>query len=115
MAVKVLTVAQVKAFDTGVLVTTEAATVALDGFEATIDGDILVLAQNVSVGTPYDLTIKYGNAMQGVADTVVTVAQATSKLIKINTGKFKNLSGASIGKILMVPGHVDLQVKVIEV
>ena len=114
MAVKVLSVADSKAFDTGVVVTPEAATVAADGFEATIDGDIMVLAENVG-SAAYTLTIKYGNAMQGVADLVVSVTNATSKIIKINTGKFKNLSGTYIGKILLVPEHVDLHVKVIEV
>ena len=113
MAVKVLTVAALKPFDEGVLVTPETATLATDGFEATIDGDIMILANNVGVA-PYTLTVKYGNAMQGVADLVVSVTNATEKIIKINTGKFKNESGASIGKILLVPGHVDLHVKVLE-
>lgn len=114
MAVKVLTVAAAKAFDTGVVVTPETATVAADGFEATIDGDILVLAENVG-GAAYTLTFKYGNAMQGVADVVVSVTNGTSKIVKVNTGMFKNLSGTYIGKILLVPEHVDLHVKVIEV
>lgn len=113
MAVKVLTVAAVKPFDAGVLVTPETATVAADGFEATIDGDIMILAENVG-GAPYTLTVKYGNAMQGVADLVVSVTNSTSKVIKINTGKFKNESGTYIGKILLVPEHVDLHVKVLE-
>lgn len=114
MAVKVLTVAALKPFDAGVAVTPETATVAADGFEATIDGDIIILAENVG-SSAYDLTIKYGNAMQGVADLVVNVVNGTSKAIKINTGKFKNESGTYIGKILMIVGHVDLHVKVIEV
>ena len=114
MAVKVLTVANAKPFDTGVLVTTEAATVAADGFEATVDGDILVLANNGG-SAAYTLTIKYGNGMHGVADTVVSVTNATEKIIKINTSKFKNMSGTNIGKILLVPEHVDLKVKVIEI
>jgi len=114
MAVKVLTVADVKAFDAGVVATPEVSTVAADGFIATVDGDIMILASNVG-SAPYTLTLKAGNANQGVADVVVSVTNATSKLIKINTGKFKNLSGTNVGKILLIPEHVDLAVKVFEV
>jgi len=114
MAVKVLTPADIRAKDSAVVVTPEIATVAADGFEATITGNATILIENVSAATPYDLTIKYGNAMQGVADKVVTVAGSTSQIIPINTGGFKNMSGTNVGKILMVPGHVDLHVKVLK-
>lgn len=115
MAVKVLTVANAKPFDTSVVVTPEAATSATDGFEATVDGDICILAQNTDGSNPYTLTIKYGNGMQGVADKVETVAQSTTEFIKINTGAWKNLSSTNIGKILLVPENVALKVKVIEI
>lgn len=114
MAVKVLTVANAKPFDTLVTATPEAATVAADGFEATVDGDILVIVQNVSANTNYDITFEYGNAMQGVEDFTEEIAFGVTKVFKMSTGKYKNLSGTSKGKILITPEHVDVKVKVIE-
>lgn len=111
MAVKVLTLASIKAFDSFVDVATEAATVATDGFEVTADGDIMLFVQNAG-STDRTLTIKYGNAMQGVADvTSAAIGSAGVRIIKLNTGKFKNLSGTNKGKLLLIPSHVELQVK----
>lgn len=111
MAVKVLTLADIRAFNSMVDVATEAATVATDGFELTADGDVMLLLQNAAA-TDRTLTIKYGNAMQGVADLVTTaVGSAGLKVIKLSSGELKNITGASKGKYLMIPSHVDLQVK----
>ena len=115
MAVKTLTVANAKAFDSFVSVDFETATAAADGFEATVDGDILVLAYNSSADTAYDITMKYGNAMQGMADQTVELAFGQYYLYKVTTGKMKNMTGANKGKILIVPENVAVKVKVVEI
>ncbi len=114
MAVKALTVANCKPFDSYVAVTPEAATAAADGFEATVDGDILILIQNTSADTNYDVTMKYGNAMQGMADDLLEIAFGTTYVYKPTTGKMKNLSGTNKGKIKIIPENVAVKVKVIE-
>ena len=114
MAVKVLTLADLTPFDSFVAVDTEAATVATDGFEVTIDDDILILAQN-SGAVDRTLTVELGNALQGVVDTTSSnIGAGALVLIKLNTGRYKNLSGTNKGKILLTPSHVELKVKAIK-
>ena len=114
MAVKVLTAADARAYNTGVLATPEAATVALDGFELTADGDYILICQNVNAGADYKLTLKYGDAMQGTADVEITsILRSTTQVVKIDSGYFKNVGGTNKGKILLIPEHVDLKVKAV--
>lgn len=50
------------------------------------------------------LTVKAGNGIQGVADLSLTVAAGTS-LVKLESGRFKNVTGTNKGKIVVVsPG-----------
>ena len=46
------------------------------------------------------LTVKAGNGIQGVSDKVLTVPVGTS-LVKLESGRFKNVSGANKGKIVV--------------
>lgn len=50
--------------------------------------------------TQTTLTVKAGNGIQGVADKVLTVPVGTS-LVKLESGRFKNVSGANKGKIVV--------------
>lgn len=111
MAVKVLTVADARPFDTLVTVTPETATAAADGFEATIDGNVMILVSNTSVDTAYDVTFTKGDAGQGVATITEEVAFGVEKIFKMNTGRFKFLKGTNKGKILIVPENAALKVK----
>ena len=54
-----------------------------------------VLVINASAQT--DLTVKAGNGIQGVTDLVLTVPKGVS-LVKLESGRFKNVSGANKGK-----------------
>lgn len=47
-----------------------------------------------------DLTVLAGNGIQGVADLVVDVPEGIS-LIKLESGRFKNVSGDNKGKIVI--------------
>lgn len=58
-----------------------------------------VLVINASAAT--DLTVKAGNGIQGVTDLVLEVPEGTS-LVKLESGRFKNVSGANKGKIVVV-------------
>ena len=111
MAVKVLTVASVKAANDFITATPETATVASDGFIVTADGDVMLLVSNVSADTAYDITVKKGNAPQGTADYLEEIAAGASAIIKLESGKFKNVTGTNKGKWLIIPEHVDVHVK----
>ena len=58
-----------------------------------------VLVINAAAQT--NLTVKAGNGIQGVTDLVLTVPQGVS-LVKLESGKFKNVSGANKGKVIVV-------------
>ena len=58
-----------------------------------------VLVINASAQT--NLTVKAGNGVQGVTDLVLTVPQGVS-LVKLESGRFKNVSGANKGKVIVV-------------
>lgn len=58
-----------------------------------------VLVINAAAQT--DLTVKAGNGIQGVTDLVLTVPKGVS-LVKLESGRFKNVSGANKGKVIVV-------------
>lgn len=58
-----------------------------------------VLVINASAQT--DLTVKAGNGIQGVTDLVLTVPKGVS-LVKLESGRFKNVSGSNKGKVIVV-------------
>ena len=55
----------------------------------------------INASTQTDLTVKAGNGIQGVTDLVLTVPQGVS-LVKLESGRFKNVSGANKGKVIVV-------------
>lgn len=58
-----------------------------------------VLVINAAAQT--DLTVKAGNGIQGVTDLVLTVPKGVS-LVKLESGRFKNVSGTNKGKVIVV-------------
>ena len=114
MAIKILTVADARGLDTLVDVTPEAATTAADGFEATIDGRTMVVVQNTSADTAYNITFSKGDGMQSVADVTASVAFGAVKVFFMNTGRFKFFKGTNKGKVLIVPANAAVKVKVIK-
>lgn len=60
---------------------------------------VLVVQNGASAAT--DLTIKAGDGIQGVADKKVTIPVGIS-LLKLESGRFKNVSGTDKGKIVVV-------------
>ena len=60
-----------------------------------------VLVISNAGNTATDLTVKAGNGIQGVTDLVLTVPKGVS-LVKLESGRFKNVSGANKGKVIVV-------------
>ncbi len=54
----------------------------------------------IDADTATDLTVKAGNGIQGVADLVLTVPVGVS-LVKLESGRFKFVSGTNKGKIVV--------------
>ena len=55
----------------------------------------------INAATQTNLTVKAGNGIQGVTDLVLTVPKGVS-LVKLESGRFKNVSGANKGKVIVV-------------
>lgn len=55
----------------------------------------------INAGSATDLTVKAGNGIQGVCDLTLTVPEGVS-LVKLESGRFKNVSGENKGKIVVV-------------
>lgn len=62
------------------------------------DNKMILVVQATTATT---LTVKAGNGIQGVADLVLTVPVGIS-LVKLESGRFKNVSGDNKGKIMVV-------------
>lgn len=60
------------------------------------------------------LTVKAGNGIQGVNDIVLDVPATNYAAFTLDSGAFKNVSGADKGKVIMIPSAADLSVAVIE-
>lgn len=61
----------------------------------------MVLVINNTASSAVSLTVKAGNGIQGVVDLVVSVPKGIS-LLKLESGRFKNVSGENKGKIVVV-------------
>lgn len=64
------------------------------------DDKIVLVVQN-SGDNDTDLTVKAGNGIQGVCDLVLSVPKGVS-LLKLESGRFKNVTGENKGKIVVV-------------
>jgi len=99
-------------FNTAAVKPATAAVDAVDGALITCDKadhKMLIIMENADVANSENVTIKAGNAVQGVADLVVAVAASTTKVITVESGKYKNVSGTNKGKIL-ITGTADVKI-----
>ncbi len=64
------------------------------------DEKLILVVQN-SGSSATDITVKAGNGIQGVSDKKFAVPAGVS-LLKLESGRFKNVSGTNKGKIVVV-------------
>lgn len=77
------------------------------------DEKLVLVVQNAGSSST-TLTIKAGNGIQGVADKIVAVPVGIN-LLKLESGRFKNVSGDNKGKIVVVsPGTVKVGIAALE-
>jgi hypothetical protein len=92
-------------FDLDVALSAQTSTA--DGFlvdvSAAADHKLLLLFSNTSADTAYGITVKAGNALQGVSDLAVSgLAASKMAAVAVESGKFKQVSGDYRGKIRVV-------------
>lgn len=98
-------------FNTAAALPATAAVDAADGALITCDKadqKMLIIMENADGANAENVTIVKGNGVQGVADLVVALAASEKKVITIESGKYKNLSGTNKGKI-KVTGTADVK------
>lgn len=112
MAAATAIVNTVLKFNEGALMPTVAAIDATNGGLITCDKadqKMLIILTNADASNDEVATIKKGNGIQGVADLAITVTKATTKVVVVESGKYKNISGTNKGKIL-ITGTADVTV-----
>lgn len=87
-----------------------------NGAEVVLDGHderSVIMVQNTAsaAGT---VTIKAGNGIQGVADEAYTVPASSTTFIVPESGRFKNISGADKGKLIINASAATITVAVIK-
>ena len=65
------------------------------------DQKICLHIKNAITNATHTAVIVKGDGLQGTADLEVTLAQSTEKVIVVESGKYKLLSGTNKGKILI--------------
>lgn len=91
-----------------------AAVDAADGAEFVMDerdDKYLILVQNAATAAK-DVTIKAGNGIQGVNDLTRSIAASSFTFVQIESGRFKNVTGADKGKVIITGASADIKVAV---
>lgn len=87
---------------------------ATDGAQVDMSGSddrILILIQNAATSAK-TVTIKAGNGVAGVVDLEKSIAASSYTLLRVDSARFKNLSGADKGNLLITGDSADIKVAV---
>lgn len=74
------------------------------------DDRYLIVVQNAASAAK-TVTVKAGNGLQGVADLSYEIAASSTTCVVLESGHYKNVSGADKGKVL-ITGTADIKVAV---
>lgn len=115
MAKTKITADALKLNDWGVLTFTAGTT---DGFQVpATNGDWkrLVLVQNTDTSAAVTVTVKQGNGIQGVKDLdAFSIPAGKTAAIRLDDGRYKNVSGEDKDYILIVPSSTKASMSVVE-
>lgn len=75
------------------------------------DEKMLVLIENAAT-SPKTVTVKAGNGIQGCCDIAKEIAASSYTFLALDSGRFKNVSGADKGKVIITGASADIKVAV---
>lgn len=75
------------------------------------DDQVVVLVENTHESEAATVVLKAGNGIQGVTDETVTLKSGEYTLIRLESGRFKNVSGSDKGKVVL-QGNTSVKVAV---
>ena len=67
-----------------------------------VSDKMLLIVQNTDSSNAVTVTIKAGNSIQGNKDISATIPASGYKIVQIESGRFKNVSGDNSGKVKIV-------------
>lgn len=76
------------------------------------DDKTLLLVQNAATSAK-TVTVKAGNGIQGVNDLTVSVPASSTTALVLDSGRYKNVSGADRGKVIVMGASADIKLAVI--
>jgi len=95
-----------------------AATVAADGFVCDFDGKdykTAFIVENTSDAADKTITIKAGDSKRASAnDLVFSLKKEETYFFTLDSALFKKVTGATAGKVLIIPESTDIKIAVIE-
>ena len=65
------------------------------------DERMVLVLQNTAT-SPVTVTVKAGNGLQGMNDLTLSLGASSVNLVKLDSGRYKNVSGENKGKIVVV-------------
>lgn len=74
------------------------------------DFKAILLIQNGHATDAKSVTIKAGNGIQGNKDITLEIAAGKYTAVCIESGRFKNVSGTNVGKVLVTGTSTDIKV-----
>ena len=75
------------------------------------DDKYLILVQNAATAAK-TVTVKAGNGLQGTADLSVEVTASSHTGVVLESGRFKNVTGADKGKVILTGTDANIKVAV---
>lgn len=115
MAIKTVDLTRVE-LNEGKVLTLEAATSASDGFALDFsaqDERTVFIFRNTGSSSA-TITVKMGDGIQGVTDLdALTVTAGDVAVFRLDSGAFKQCSGANKGKAVFIPSSTDIKAAVI--
>jgi len=95
-----------------------AATVATDGFVCDFDGKdykMAFIVENTNNSATKTITIKAGDSKRASAnDLVFSLKKEETYFFTLDSALFKKVTGATAGKVLIIPESTDIKIAVIE-
>lgn len=99
-------------------VTLTAATSATDGFVCDFDGKdykTAFIVENTNDSANKTITIKAGDSKRASAnDLVFSITKSKKYFFTLDSALFKKVTGATAGKVVIIPESTDIKISVIE-
>ncbi len=86
---------------------------ASDGASVSLDAGCercLLIFENANASTAKTVTVKKGDALQATGDISVSIAAGAKYVAVIESGKFKCLSGANKGKVIITGTDANIKI-----